>query len=160
MYFIAILFNLEGGTLVALLLGPPCETWSSARYEQLLDQQGRAVRGPRPLRGFDDCWGIAALTLRELDQVAIGNSLLLRGLWLCVPVGLRGGAVILEHPAPPLQAERPSVWRTGLFGLLLRDGWLFRRHTFRQWPIWCIGHQTHHVALREQPGASGLGALR
>ena len=87
------------------------------------------------------CWGISGLTLRELEQIDIGNSLLLRGLWLCVPIALSSGAVILEHPAPPYQADRPSIWRTGIVNLLLREGWLFRRHTFRQWRFGASGNK-------------------
>ena len=86
----------------------------------------------RPLRSATCPWGLTKLSLAELKHSAVGNSLLLRGIWLCVPVALCGGAVILEHPAPPLQPDRAAIWRTGVINLLLRAGWLFRRHTFRQ----------------------------
>ena len=46
----------------------------------------------------------------------------------------------MEHPAPPAELERPAIWRTGLILLLLREGWLFRRYTFRQ------GHFGAHSA--------------
>ena len=72
------------------------------------------------------------MSLAEVDQLHVGNSLLLKGLWLCIPTALHGGAVILEHPAPAYDIEKPSIWRTGIVRLLLRDGWLFRRTTFRQ----------------------------
>ena len=62
--------------------------------------------------------------LSELQQLSVGSCLLLRGLWLCIPVALSGGSVILEHPAPPLQSDRPSVSQTIMSTLLLRDGWL------------------------------------
>ena len=127
------------GRILALLLGPPCETWSSARFEKILDEFGQELRGPRPLRGLDECWGLSGLSLQELSQISIGNSLLLRGLWLAVSVALRGGSAILEHPAPPHQPDRPSVWKTGIFGLLLRGGKLFRRHTFKQWQFGAAG---------------------
>ena len=123
----------RSGRLLGLLLGPPCETWSNARYEVLLDGDGNPARGPRPLRGLHTCWGLEGLSLHELEQISVGNSLLLRGLWLCLPVALSGGAVLLEHPAPPFQEDRPAVWRTSAFVLLLREGWLFRRRTFQQW---------------------------
>ena len=78
--------------------------------------------------------GIAGLDAKcELQQLSVGSFLLLRGLWLCIPVALSGGSVILEHPAPPLQSDRPSVWQTIMSTLLLRDGWRLCRHTFRQW---------------------------
>ena len=131
----------RAGRILALLLGPPCETWSNARFAQLVDQDGNIMRGPRPLRSAQICWGLPGLSLAELEQVAVGNCLLLRGLWLCIPVALSGGSVILEHPAPPYQMERPAVWRTSIFLLLLRDGWLFRRHTFAQGRHGAVGRK-------------------
>ena len=121
------------GRILGLLLGPPCETWSSARHETQLGEDGVPLRGPRPLRHSDACWGLIGLALRELCQLSTGSCLFLRGLWLCIPVALFGGAVLLEHPAPPYQEDRASIFRTGLVLLMLRDGWLFKRHTFQQW---------------------------
>ena len=72
------------------------------------------------------------MSLAELRQWDVGNTLLLKGLWLCVPIALRGGSIVLEHPAPAFQAERASIWRTNLILHMLHDGWLFRRHTFKQ----------------------------
>lgn len=72
------------------------------------------------------------MSFAELEQVDVGNTLLLRGLWLCLPVAMTNGAVLLEHPAPPYQQDRPAIWRTSLVLLYLREGWLFRRHTFKQ----------------------------
>lgn len=122
----------RAGQILAMLLGPPCETWSNARFAQLLDADGNPTRGPRPLRSASSCWGLGGLSLAELDQIAVGNCLLLRGLWLCIPVAFAGGCVLLEHPAPPYQLDRPAIWHTGIILLLLRDGWMFRRHTFAQ----------------------------
>ena len=122
----------RAGRILALLLGPPCETWSNARFAQLLDEDGAPLKGPRPLRSASNCWGLDGLSLAELEQIAVGNCLLLRGLWLCIPVAFAGGSVLLEHPAPPHQLERPAIWRTGIILLLLRDGWMFRRHTCAQ----------------------------
>lgn len=128
-----LLRSARAGRILGLLLGPPCETWSSARHEVQMGADGLPIRGPRPLRLSDACWGLLGLALRELNQLSIGSCLLLRGLWLCIPVALYGGAVLLEHPAPPFQDDRASIFRTGLVLLMLRDGWLFRRHTFQQW---------------------------
>ena len=128
-----LLTTARAGRILGFLLGPPCETWSSARHEPTFDQDGHPLRGPRPLRQAEACWGIPGLSLKELQQLSVGSCLLLRGLWLCIPIALTGGAVMLEHPAPPYQEERASIFRTGLLTLLLRDGWLFRRHTFQQW---------------------------
>ena len=122
----------RAGRILGLLLGPPCETWSCARFSVLTDENGCELKGPRPLRSSTTCWGITGLSLREMMQIDVGNTLLLRGLWLCLPVALTGGAVLLEHPAPPYQMDRPSIWRTSVVLLFLREGWLFRRHTFKQ----------------------------
>ncbi|CAL1142570.1 unnamed protein product [Cladocopium goreaui] len=128
-----LLSTAKEGRILGFLLGPPCETWSSARHEFNHADDGALLQGPRPLRHAEACWGIPGLYLRELKQLSVGSCLLLRGLWLCIPIALTGGAVMLEHPAPPYQEDRPSIFRTGLVTLLLREGWLFRRHTFQQW---------------------------
>jgi hypothetical protein len=122
----------RAGRILGLLLGPPCETWSNARFAKLVDANGEELKGPRPLRSAAECWGIQGLSLAELQQIGVSNTLLLRGLWLCLPVAMTGGAVLLEHPAPATQMDRPAIWRTSLVLLYLREGWLFRRHTFKQ----------------------------
>ena len=128
-----LLATAREGRILGYLLGPPCETWSSARHEPFFDDDGALLCGPRPLRSAEQCWGLDGLRLRELRQISVGSCLLLRGLWLCIPVALTGGAVMMEHPAPPYQDDRASIFRTGIITLLLREGWLFRRHTFHQW---------------------------
>ena len=107
----------RAGRILAVVLGLPCETWSSARFETLLNDD---IAGPRPLRFATELWGIAQLSTRELAQVSVGNALLLKGIWLAVVVALSNGAVILEHPAVPYEAHKPSIWRTALVNLLLR----------------------------------------
>ena len=88
----------NAGQVLALLLGPPCETWSSARFETHFDEAGQPLRGPRPLRGDLDCWGLLGCSCRELAQLSVGNTLLLKGLQVCVPTAAHGGATALEHP--------------------------------------------------------------
>eukprot|EP00435_Cladocopium_sp_Y103_P062615 s141_g24.t1 len=123
----------QAGHILGYLLGPPCETWSSARFEQTFNEDGLPLPGPRPLRDVEACWGISGLSLRELQQVSVGNCLLLKGLHLAVPIAFRGGVVVLEHPAPPIAIERPSIFRTGIVRFLLQPGTPFRRYTFAQW---------------------------
>eukprot|EP00435_Cladocopium_sp_Y103_P055424 s705_g18.t1 len=135
----ALLLDLaRGGRLLALLLGPPCETWSSARYHALTtsdgqDDQVARPRGPRPLRSAASLWALDLRSLSELLQLSVGNCLLFKGLWLSVAVACRSGAVILEHPAMPFDEELPSIWRTGILRLLLRGGHPFRKVTIGQW---------------------------
>ena len=134
-----LLSTARAGKILALLLGPPCETWSVARFAQVLNADGLPVRGPRPVRGDDQCWCLPSLSISELEQVNVGNCLLLRGIWLSIPVALQGGAVILEHPAPAMELDKPSIWRTGVVRLLLRGGQLFRRFTFKQGNFGAMG---------------------
>ena len=54
----------RSGRLLGLLLGPPCETWSSARHETQYDEDGMALCGPRPLRDAENCWGIDMLSFK------------------------------------------------------------------------------------------------
>ena len=122
------------GRVLGLLLGPPCETWTSARHHQQLDEHGHAVRGPRPLRAASELWGMAHLTISELAQVYTGNCLLLKGLLLACVTTFNGGATFLEHPAVPYDETFPSIWRTGLIKLLLRfSHGPFRKTTIEQW---------------------------
>ena len=124
----------RAGRVLAVVLGPPCETWSSARFETLLNDDGTVRRGPRPLRLAEELWGLAQLSARELAQLGVGNALLLRGIWLAVVVALSNGAVILEHPAVPYEEHKPSIWRTALVKLLLRRPFfLFSKITVQQW---------------------------
>ena len=57
--------------VVGALMGPPCETWSQARYNKL---PGQHRRGPRPLRDLSHLWGLESLSLREAAQVDVGND--------------------------------------------------------------------------------------
>ena len=120
----------RAGRLLALLLGPPCETWSAARGHPL---PGDDRRGPRPLRTAADLWGLPLLSLAELLQLSVGNCLLLKGIWLSVAVTFHSGSIVLEHPAMPYDEDLASVWRSGILCLLLRGGDSFRRTTIHQW---------------------------
>ena len=122
----------DSGFLLSIVLGPPCETWSAARNEPLLDEEGRAIAGPRPLRSTSRPWGLDSLTPREYRQLQIGMRLLLRGLILSILTVVNGGSALLEHPADSNKEGRPSVWRTGLVKLLIDSG-LFCKYTFAQY---------------------------
>ena len=96
---------INDGFVIALLGGPPCETWSMAR--------GRAIegrRGPRVLRTTDWPWG-RPLGLRELHQLIFGTSLLLYMLEAFVLVTLGGGVALLEHPAEPDDPNLVTIWK-------------------------------------------------
>eukprot|EP00435_Cladocopium_sp_Y103_P033007 s1844_g8.t1 len=57
------------GFVLGGLCGPPCETWSQARYAAGPEDQPHR-RQPRPVRSAQDLWGLLSLSLRELQQVA------------------------------------------------------------------------------------------
>ena len=116
------------GCIEAILLGPPCETWSAARTHQLADQ-----RGPRPLRNRDCPWGMAMRTWKELAQLEVGTCLLLKGLLLAIMTASCGGAAVMEHPAEPADVSAASVWRTAILHLLLDLMPMFELHTCEQW---------------------------
>ena len=54
------------GQIVGIGGGPSCETWSAARL---------LPGGPRPVRSYDDPWGLPALTRSDHRQVMIGTAL-------------------------------------------------------------------------------------
>ena len=126
------------GRLIAMLMGPPCETWSAARNHPL-DNAGGLRNGPRPLRSATQLWGMEMRTMAELLQLSVGNCLLLKGIWLAVAISCRSGSVILEHPATPYDPALPSIWRTGILCLLLRKGVPFRKVTIQQWRFGSAG---------------------
>eukprot|EP00438_Fugacium_kawagutii_P006488 Skav231972 [mRNA] locus=scaffold2806:372207:383447:+ [translate_table: standard] len=113
------------GAIIALLCGPPCESWSAARALQLLDDEGHPVRGPRPLRDRGRLWGKHGLTAKELRQLHIGTVLLLMALRLATRVAHTQGKVILEHPGLPFDDQQASIWYTQILDLLTEGCGLF-----------------------------------
>ena len=122
----------ESGLLLAIVLGPPCETWSAARHEAIYDAIGNVLPGPRPLRSDSRPWGLDGITPREFRQLRVGMRLLMRGLILSILTVFSGGAAVLEHPASSDKEGRPSIWKTAIVHLLLQTGY-FKRYTFAQW---------------------------
>jgi len=106
--------------VIGALAGPPCETWSQARGQDLpLGRQGRATRGPRIVRDLTELWGRAALALKEVRQLDVGNLLLLFTLELLIELALADGVGGLEHPAPPADEQKASIWRLPLLKFLM-----------------------------------------
>ena len=105
---------LRSGYLVAWIAGPPCETWSIARYNAM-------PGGPRPVRRRGMPWGNFDLTHKEHKQVSIGSLLLsitIKLMWFTL---LFGATSILEHPSDISQdVNRPSIWRLEILGFFLR----------------------------------------
>ena len=113
-------FWLEGvrqGWVLGALLGPPCETWSQARFNAISALHRRA---PRPLRSWDRLWGLDSLSLREAEQVDVGNELLLFSLSLMFELALAQRTGVLEHPREPADEAKPSIWRLPIIRVLLQ----------------------------------------
>ena len=133
---------LQAGRIAALLVAPPCETWSEARYNQL-----EASAAPRPLRTSQDPICMDGLSLNELEQVATSNFLLyvtLKLLWTAFLCKVPG---TLEHPKEPRNKSRPSVRRLPWLKLLRDQGHLC------QHLIW----QAHYGARSPKP--TNLGTV-
>lgn len=97
------------------LCGPPCETWSQARFADIDAAHGRQ---PRPLRALEWLWGLPSLSLRELGQVGIGNELLLFSIELLICLAHSDGVGVLEHPGEPADETKPSIWKLPIIQFL------------------------------------------
>eukprot|EP00435_Cladocopium_sp_Y103_P017780 s237_g4.t1 len=85
---------------------PPCETFSLARWVDCVDQAA-----PRPLRDVAQPWGVDHRTLGEVEQVTIGNLLMVRALFLISWVYFHGGAFSIEHPAEiENKSQKWTIW--------------------------------------------------
>lgn len=109
--------GVAAGWVLGALCGPPCETWSQARF---VEDPLHPGRGPRPLRDRDHLWGFESLSLREAHQVATGNELLLFTIELLYVLACADGFGLLEHPKEPDEPSRPSIWHLEALHLLRR----------------------------------------
>ena len=84
------------GAIFAVVCGPPCESWSVARWHDDEDYVG-----PKPLRSGEDVdhsiWALTILRQRDLRQVDTANQLLLFSLMLFVTQMLAGAIAIIEQ---------------------------------------------------------------
>eukprot|EP00435_Cladocopium_sp_Y103_P072135 s590_g39.t1 len=110
------------GLVTATVAGSPCETFSEARHHQpdpLPDQAERPrARLPRPLRSFEQLLGLPGLTMRETEQLHAGSSFFLQTTILIAYQLVTGGYFVSEHPAPPQEATRASIWTSPWLELL------------------------------------------
>ena len=93
------------GQLIAVGGGPPCETYTAARQG---DDQG-----PRPIRSADEPLGLPGITLREWQQLHIGDRLLRFLLEMLLTMAYLGYAGFIEHPQFPTWTGRTdltSIW--------------------------------------------------
>ena len=100
------------GLVIALFGGPPCETWSEARFTPL---EGSRIR---PVRSDEAPWGKPSCSVREARQTFVANLLMFFSL-ACFVIQMRFQYFgMLEHPSPSRHPERPSIWRTLLWRLI------------------------------------------
>ena len=97
------------GIVIFVLAGPPCETWSAARYLALPDD---GPQGPRPLRSQTQLWGLPILKRAEAQSVSVGNALLRATIRMFyAALTSPATAVIMEHPMrPSWMPTAPSSW--------------------------------------------------
>ena len=99
------------GVVLAILGGPPCETWSAVRFKQLRDESVSLMKGPRPLRSIENLWGLPILSGAGRRQVAIGSALLRAMIQLSTAASKSTFImVIMEHLKRSWLPQAPSSW--------------------------------------------------
>ena len=111
--------------------GPPCETYSMARWNQCLPEGG-----PKPLRTSQFPWGLPELSYKELVQMLNGSCLMFRTIFLLMLIHAFGGGTSLEHPKGPEQHQvwGWSIWMSGFIRRWLLDNNV-RMLQFAQGPL-------------------------
>ena len=108
------------GRVVMVLGGPPCETWSDARWNG-----GSRATGswPRAVRSSLHLWGLHDLDAGERQQVALGNALMRTVILFLTAARVYGFAAVMEHPQlPSWMPQAPSSWKLPELKLLARAG--------------------------------------
>ena len=126
------LFQLyRAGRIAATIAGSPCETFTEARHTPPPeDYQGK--RWPRPLRSAARLFGLQGLSRKELMQTNLGSVFFLMTMNTLALHLHHGGLFIAEHPAPPQDASRASIW-TAAVTMLLRQHPEVRLHVLPQY---------------------------
>ena len=119
------LSSIRSGYVIAMLAGPPCESWSRARGVPINGEPaytGLVTRcGPRIIRDLHHLWGLDCVTLRELEQLKVGNALLGFTLLALLEMALADGQGMVEHPAEPLDLpQAASIWRLPLVKAIMQ----------------------------------------
>eukprot|EP00438_Fugacium_kawagutii_P033166 Skav231894 [mRNA] locus=scaffold960:47823:50796:+ [translate_table: standard] len=98
-------------------------TFTEARHHELpplCPRTGKIRKWPRPLRSHRALLGLEGLELRELKQLKVGSAFAMQ-MMETVARQIRGGGLsIYEHPAPPDDESRASIW-TSPMALTLRQ---------------------------------------
>ena len=116
--------------MAGTLAGTPCETFSEALHQP--PPQNSQTKWPRPLRSFDRLLGLEGLSVRELEQLRAGSCFFLQGAVTFAYHLICGGFYMNEHPAPPTDTTRASIW-TSPWIQLLRSHPDVSLHLVPQW---------------------------
>ena len=108
--------RIRAGEISAVLVAPPCETWSRARNRRISDD----CTGPRVLRTPQAPWCREGLKTSELLQLEVANALMFISLQVAVVCLYAFTPFVMEHPADPEQRDLVTVWRTWPVQWLLR----------------------------------------
>ena len=115
------------GYIAALYAGPPCESWSRSRKGGGVPEHESGDGGPRVVRLAQCPYGIASLTVREVQQLLLANTLLLFALQAFFAMVLCGRFAMIEHPATPSDpSERwlASIWKLYIVEALRKHPWV------------------------------------
>ena len=112
---------IQSGQVAGVGSGPPCESWSVARFRACSELK----RPPRPLRHRNQLWGLCDVNRKEADQIDTGNILMGFSLKASLMQALSGGFSFLEHPDDPKYVANspelaPSIWASELTEWLLQ----------------------------------------
>ena len=120
--------------------GPPCETWSLARWMPPPDVATTLRRPPRPVRSREEPWGLLRVSAAESAQITIGSLLLQFALIATVLQALMNGFAVLEHPQDPASfSSDVRAQRNGSIWSLAAMGWLEATRRFTRVDT-CQGH--------------------
>ena len=102
------------GEICGTGIGPPCETWSIARFHVVEHLEGRQ---PRPLRSLQKLWGFLGVRFKEHLQLDCANRILCFGLYAALIQAISGGFSFVEHPLDPRKLHKapedaPTIWAT------------------------------------------------
>ena len=77
--------------------------------------------GPRIIRDIQHSWGLDCVTIRELEQLQVGNALLGFTLLALLEMALADGQGMVEHPAEPEDLPHAaSIWRLPLIKAIMQ----------------------------------------
>ena len=108
---------MHGGAIAALMVAPPCETWTEARRIPCHNSGA-----PRPVRTAEHPFGTYQLTGAELSQVLVSSQLLFTAIRLILGATLCQVPGVMEHPREPKRPERASIWKLPWICQLMRGG--------------------------------------